>query len=630
MLLCAKESEGSFKMPLAKIQFAPGVNKEGTEYTADSGWFDSDKIRFRQGRPEKIGGWVKFSENSFLGVCRSIHDWASLESIKYIGLGTHLKFYIISGDLFNDVTPIRLTTGAGDATFAATDGSSTITVTESAHGAVVNDFVTFTDAASLGGNITAAVLNQEYEIASVPTTSTFTIAAKDTSGVTVTANSSDSGNGGSSTVAAYQINTGTNAFVTGTGWGVSGWGVTSFGSASSISSAGQLRLFSQDNFGEDLVFNPRGGGVFYWDESSGAGARAVNITTLAGASNAPTVALQVMVSDIDQHVIAFGSNPIGSSQIDPLFIRFSDQENAADWTPTATNTAGGVRINSGSEIIGAVQGRQEIIIFTDVSVHSMRFVGAPFTFQFQTISSDISMISPNAAVNARGSVYFMDKGGFYVYNGSVQPLPCSVKEFVFSNLNLGQAFKVFAAENNAFSEVTWFYPVGSGQTEITNYVTFNYAENLWSVGTLVRGAWRGTGTRNNPLATSVITTTNANYLYNHESGFDDDGSAMTAFVESGDLEIGDGDRLMMINRILPDFSFSGVTGDASMDLTVKGSNYPLETPSTLATTTVTDSTKASDIRARARHTVIRVESSGVGYGWRLGGLRFDMRQDGRR
>ena len=617
-------------MPLTKIKFAPGVNKEGTEYSADAGWFSADKIRFRQGRPEKIGGWVKYSETSFLGICRSIHDWASLESIRYIGLGTNLKFYVVEGNSFNDITPIRSTTSAGDVTFAATNGSSTITATDTSHGAVVNDFVTFSSAASLGGNITAAVLNQEYQITAVPTVNTYEFTAKDTSGSTVTANSSDTGNGGSSTVGAYQINTGLNNFLEGTGWGAGAWGMSAWGSASSISAAGQLRLFSQDNFGEDLLFNARGGGIFFWDESSGTGARAVNITSLSG-SNQPTIALQVMVSDIDQHVIAFGVNPIGSSAIDPLFIRFSDQENATDWTPTAINTAGGIRINSGSEIIGAVQGRQEILVFTDVSLHSMRFVGAPFTFQIQTVSTDISMISPKAAVNARGSVYFMDKGGFYVYNGSVQPLPCSVKEFVFSNINLGQAFKVFAAENNAFSEVMWFYPIGEGNTEVTNYVSYNYAEDLWSVGTLDRGAWQGVGTQNFPMATSVNNDTSAaNYLYYHENGFDDDGSAMTAFVESGDLELQEGERFMMVSRIIPDFAFSGATSDASISMTMKGSDFPLETPTTLSTSTITNSSTQSFIRARSRHQIVRVESSGLGYGWRLGDLRFDIRPDGRR
>ena len=616
-------------MPLTKIQFAPGVNKEGTEYSADSGWFDSDKIRFRKGRPEKIGGWRKFTEDYFLGVCRSIHDWASLESIKYIGLGTNLKFYVAEGSSFNDVTPIRLTTSAGDVTFAAVNGSSTLTITDTAHGAVVNDFVTYTDAATLGGNISATVLNQEYQIASVPTTSTYTITAKDVDGNAVSANASDTGNGGSSTVGAYQINTGLNTFISGTGWGAGTWGFGTWGSSSAVSSAGQLRLWSQDNFGEDLLFNIRGGGLYYWDESSGTGARAVNITSLGGASNVPTVALQVMVSDTDQHVIAFGANPIGSSNIDPLFIRFSDQENVADWTPTATNSAGGVRINSGSLIVGAVQTRQEILIWTDVSLHSMRFVGAPFIFEFTRVSSDVSMISPNAAVNARGSVYFMDRKNFYVYNGSVQPLPCSVKDFVFSNLNQDQAYKVFAAENNDYNEVTWFYPVGSDDTEITNYVTYNYSENLWSVGTLSRGAWAGGTTRQYPLAATAIDGGN-NYLYEQEVGYDADGEAMTAYIESGDLEMAEGEYLMFMSRIIPDFTFNGDQSDASANIVIKGSDFPLETATTLSTSVVTPSSTQSYVRNRARHSIVRVESTGSGYGWRLGDLRFDMQPDGRR
>ena len=616
-------------MPLAKIQFNPGVDKEGTEYTADAGWFDSDKIRFRKGRPEKIGGWQKFSTDSFLGICRSLHDWSSLESIKYIGLGTNLKFYVAEGSSFNDVTPIRATTAAGDVTFSATNGSSTITVSDTAHGAVVNDFVTFSGAVTLGGNITATVLNKEYQIATVPDTNSYTIIAKDADDAEVTANASDTGNGGSSTVGTYQINTGLNTFVSGTGWGAGAWGASTWGSASSVSAAGQLRLYSQDNFGEDLIFNARGGGIYYWDESSGTGTRAIEIGSLAGASNTPTIALQVMVSDIDQHVIAFGTNPIGSSNIDPLFVRFSDQQNAADWTPTATNTAGGVRINSGSQIIGAVQARQEILIWTDVSLHSMRFVGSPFIFEFTRLSSDISMISPNAAVNARGAVYFMDRGNFYVYNGAVQPLPCTVKDHVFSNLNQDQAFKVFAAENNDFNEVIWFYPVGTGDTEITNYVSYNYEENLWAVGTLARGTWIGAGTRNKPLATTAINGGN-NYLYEHEVGFDDDDQPMTAYIESGDVELGEGEYFMYMNRIIPDFTFSGNSSDATADIVIKGSNFPLESATTLSTSTVTPTSTQSFVRNRARHAVVRVESSGLGYGWRLGTLRFEMRQDGRR
>ena len=615
-------------MALRKVKFAPGVNKEGTDYTADQGWVDSDKIRFRQGNPEKIGGWQKYLLDSFEGVCRSLHAWSTLSSVKHIGVGTNLKFYITEGNSYKDVTPLRATTSAGDVTFAASNGSSALTVTDSGHGAVVNDFVTFSGAASLGGLIIASALNQEYQIASVSDANTYTVTAKDTSGDTLTANASDSGNGGGSVVGAYQINTGLNAFIASQGWGADGWGFGGFGSSTAISSGNQLRLFSQDNFGEDLIFNVRGGGIFYSDVSAGLSNRAVNITALSGASDAPTVALQVMVSDTDQHVIAFGCNAIGSSTIDPLFVRFSTQESARDWTPTATNTAGGIRINSGSLIVGAVQSRQEILVFTDRSVHSMRFVGGAFVFELSLISTDVSMISPNAGIDVGGQVYFMDEGGFYVYNGSVQTLPCSVKNHVFSNLNKSQAYKVFAAENSAYSEVTWFYPVGTGNTEITNYVTYDYAENLWSIGTLERGAWNDYGTGRAPLAASVITSSNANYLYEHETGHDDDGSAMTAFIESGDLEINDGESFMFVNRIIPDFTFSGA--DPEINLTLKGRNYPLESTTTLSSATVNQSTTESHVRARARHPVLRIESSGTGYGWRLGTLRFQIRQDGRR
>lgn len=616
-------------MPLSKIRFNPGIDKEGTEYTADAGWYDGDKVRFRKGRPEKIGGWRKFSQSPFLGVCRSLFDWASLEFLRFIGVGTNLKFYVTEGTNYSDITPIRDTTAAGDVTFAATDGSSTITVTDTSHGAVLNDFVTFSGAVSLGGNITADVLNQEYEITGVPTADTYTITAKDTGGATVTANASDTGNGGASVVGEYQINTGLNAYVAGSGWGASAWGASTWGSASPLSASGQLRLYSQDSFGEDLIFNVRAGGIYYWDESSGASTRAVALEDLAGASNAPTVALQIMVSDTDRHVIAFGCNPIGSSAIDPLFVRFSDQENAADWTPTATNTAGGVRINSGSIIVGALQTRQEILIWTDASLHSMRFVGSPFVFQFDRITSDASMISPNAAVDVGGVVYFMDRGNFFLYNGAVQVVPCTVKDYVFSNLNQGQAYKVFAAENRRFSEVTWFYPVGQDNTEITNYVTYNYAEGVWSIGTLGRGAWISSGTRDYPIASSVIDGGD-NYLYEHEVGFDDDGQPMTAYIESGGIELADGEQFAFMKRIIPDFEFSGNEDSATIDVVVKGADFPLQNKATLSTSTVTPNSTQLYVRNRAREIVVRLESDEAGYGWRSGDLRLDLRTDGKR
>ena len=616
-------------MPLLKLQFQPGINREGTEYSADAGWYNSDKVRFRKGRPEKIGGWEKYSVSSFLGVCRSLEDWVVADGVAYVGLGTTLKFYINEGSSYYDVTPIRATTTDG-VTFAATNGSSTITVTDDDHGAKVNDFVTFSGSASLGGLIIAAVLNQEYQIAGITSTDVYTITAKDTDGDTVTANGSDSGDGGSGVDGAYQISVGLNTYVQGVGWGASTWGASTWGSSRVLPASSQLRLYSQDVFGDDLIFNVRSGGVYYWDESSGTSARGVALSAVSGASDAPTIALQVMMSDVDKHVICFGVNPIGSSSIDPLHIRWSDSESAVDWTPTAINSAGGVTLSTGSIIIGALKTRQEMLIWTDAGMHSMRFIGSPFIFQFSVVNEGISMVSPKAAVNAGGAVYFMDRGGFYVYTGSIQPIPCSVLDYVFSNLNIGQAFKVFATTNVDHNEVTWFYPIGSDNTEVTNYVTYNYAEQLWSVGTMERGAWIEANSKNYPIASSVVTNSDTNYLYIQERGYDDDGSAMTAFIESGDIEMGDGEKYMLLSRMIPDFTFSGNTGSASMDVIVKGKDFPLEDLTTLSTSTVTSSTQQSFLRARTRSSAFRIESSGTGFGWRLGDLRFDMRPDGRR
>jgi len=618
-------------MPLLKLQFKPGINREGTEYSADAGWYNSDKVRFRKGRPEKIGGWEKYSSSAFLGVARSLHDWRSIDGVAYVGIGTTLKFYVNEGAGYNDITPIRATTSAGDVTFAkVANDDATLNVTDTSHGAVVNDFVTFSGAASLGGNITANVLNQEYQIASITSANVYTIEAKDTDGDEVLANSSDSGNGGSSVVGTYQINVGLNNYVQGVGWGSGTWSAGTWGSKTSLTAAGQLRLYSQDNFGDDLIFNAREGGVYHWDESAGTSTRGTALSAVSGASDAPTVALQVMMSDVDKHVVAFGVNPISTSTIDPLHVRWSDQESAVDWTPTATNSAGGVTLSTGTQIIGALKTRQEILIWTDEGIHSMRFSGSPFIFQFTVVNEGISLISPKAAANAGGAVYFMDRGGFYVYTGSVQRLPCTVLDYVISNLNIDQSFKVFASTNVDHNEVTWFYPIGSGETDNTNYVTYNYLEQLWTVGTMERGSWIEAATKNYPLSSSLITSSDSNYLYIQERGHDEDGSAMTAFIESGDIEMGDGERYMMLSRFIPDFTFSGDTGSASMDVVVKGKDFPLDSLTTLSTSTVTSSTQQSFIRARTRSSAIRVESDGLGYGWRLGDLRFDMRPDGRR
>lgn len=616
-------------MALTKVQFKPGIDKEGTEYSADSGWFDGDRVRFRKGRAETIGGWTKYVGGAIKGVARSLFDWGSADGNKYLGIGTNLKVYVENGGAIFDITPIRQTTSAGDVTFAATNGSSTLVVSDTSHGAVEGDFVTLSGAASLGGNVIAAVLNQEYQIDLIVNANSYNITAKDTSGNTVTANGSDTGNGGSSTVGTYQINTGTNFYVDSTGWGVGGWGIPAFGESVDLTVSNQLRLYSQDAFGDDLVFNPRAGGVFFWDESGGTSARAVSLSSLGGASNTPVAALQVMVSDIDRHVICFGANPIGSVALDPLFIRWSDQENAVNWTPTATNSAGGQVLSTGTTIVGAIKTRQEILVFTDVGIQAMRFVGAPFIYSFSPVAENVSMISPKAGVAAADAVFFMDREGFYVYRGAVQRLPCSVLDYVFSNLQFDQRFKIFATTNPDDSEVTWYYPVGDASADITNYVTFNYQEDNWSIGTLDRGAFIHAPTKEFPIAASN-SLTGDNYLYIHEFGHTADGEPINAFIASGGIGLGDGESFLSLRRVIPDFTFRGRESAVDLSLEVRGKDFPLDSESVLDTASINSSTGQYHLRARTREMIVKISTNGSEYGWTLGDLRFDIRTDGRR
>lgn len=624
-------------MPLSKVQFRAGINKEGTQFSASPSWFDADKIRFRKGRVEQIGGWAKYTETSYKGVARSLFDWGTSGAAIYMGIGTNLKFYVETGLTITDITPIRATTAAGDVTFAAVNGDATLTVTENSHGTVTGDYVTFSGASSLGGNILAAILNQEYEIATITDTNTFTVEAKDTNGDVVLANASDTGNSGASTVGAYQINTGTNAFLPSVGYSLGTYGSGTWGGGGTLTFAGQLRLYSQDSFGDDLIFNPRIGGVYYWDESVGISSRAVNLSALSGASDTPTIAMQVMVSQVDRHIICFGTNTLGSNSsnplddLDPLLVRWSDQENAADWTPTAINSAGGQVLSSGSEIVGAVKTRQEILIFTKESIHSMRFSGAPFVFQFAVISEQVSMLSPKAAVNTGDAVFFMDMEGFYRYLGSVERLPCSVLNHVFSNIDTTQLYKVFSSHNPSDSEVTWYYPTGTAPAEINRYVTYNYVENHWSIGTFDRGAWIQAKTKTNPIASSNdISSPKVNYLYNQETGDDADGSDIGGFVESGTMSIGDGESFVFMNRFIPDFRITGTANNASFAVEIKANNFPLNSLTTESTSTVLASTNQSHIRVRAREIAMKITSSGSGYGWTMGDFRFDMKTDGRR
>lgn len=625
-------------MPFQKLIFRPGINKESTAYANEGGWFDSNLVRFKKGLPEKIGGWVKATSSTYLGTGRALHAWVALDGTKFLGLGTTVKYYILEGTDFADITPIRKTS-TNSITFAATNGSSTLTVTDSSHGAVQGDFVTISGAVSLGGNINSNVLNQEYEIQTVPSPNTYTITAKNTSGVTVTANSSDTGDGGSGVDGVYQINVGLDVYVPATGWGADAWGSGSWGSSSSLGGNNQLRLWTHDNFGEDLILNVRAGSVYYWDKTNGTNNRAVALTDLAGANLAPTFALQTMVSDVDRHVICFGADPLNASgtartgAIDPLFIAFSDQENVAEWEPKTTNTAGSLRLSSGSQIIGAIRSRQEILIWTDTALYSMSFIGQPFTFGVNLINEGVGSIGPNAMVNTAKGVFWMDKKGFYNYAGSVVKLPCSVEEHVFGNINETQSYQTFGFLNKEFSEVGWFY-CSAGSNAIDKYVTYNYEENVWMIGELSRTAWLDEGIFANPKATS------SNYLFDHELGNDDDGNAMTnVFIESSDFDLGEGEEFQFVSRIIPDVTFNGTgsTGASGqkVNLVLKKRNFPGEDLSVGATGSCTSVTTKIDTRVRGRQAVLRIQSDDTdttvtGLGFKVGATRIETQPDGKR
>ena len=627
-------------MPLQKYLFNPGINKEGTDYTAEGGWFDGNLVRFRKGFPEKIGGWVKYLTESYDGTGRKLLGWVALDGTRLLGLGTRSKLYVQEGADFDDITPIRATSTNG-VVFAATNGSSVITATDDAHGASKGDFVTFSEAVSLGGVITAAVLNQEYLIASVPSVNTYTFTAKDTSGDTVTANSSDTGNGGSGVDGAYQISPGLDTYVDGTGWGASAWGDGTFGSSSAIGSNNQLRLWSLDSFGEDLIACPRGGSIYYWDYTN-ASTRAIALADLSGANLAPTLGLQVLVSDVDRHVVVLGADPINATAsgrtgaIDPLLVAFSDQENAAEWEPLSTNTAGSLRCSAGSQIIGGLRARQETLIWTDVALYSLQFIGAPLTFGLTLINEGVSLIGPNAPVNTPSGIFWMDKKGFYTYQGAVQPVPCSVHSYVFDDLNEGQAFQVFGFLNKQFNEVGWFYCSGSSET-IDRYVTYNYVDQTWAIGQLARTAWLDEGIASVPRAAGYDGT--SNYIYSHETGFDDDGAPMdNVFIESADFDIGDGQEFQFIKRAIPDVKFTGNGGtDQTINFVLKARNYPGQSLTTDQTSSFTGTTTKIDTRARGRQAAVRFESDDdasaglrTGVGFRIGATRLDLQPNGRR
>jgi len=622
-------------MALQKAVFRPGINREGTDYDNEGGWFDGNLVRFRKGRPEKFGGWTKIISNTFLGTCRALHAWIALEGTKYLGLGTNLKYYIQEGSGYNDITPIRSTTAAGDVTFAAVDGDATITVTDTANGAVQNDFVTFSGAVSLGGNITDTVLNQEYQIATIIDADNYTIEAKDTSGNTVTANSSDTGDGGASVVGEYQINTGLDVYVSSTGYGVGIWGAGAWGSSTPLSASNQLRLWTHDNYGENLIMNVRGGGIYEWIENNGVTTRAVELSQRSGANLVPTVGLQVITSETDRHLIVLGADPISggvrTGSIDPMLVAFSDQENELDFEPLITNTAGSVRLSSGSQIVGGCKARQETLIWTDTSLYSMQFVGPPYTFAVNLINEGAGLVGPKACATAPNGTFWMSNNNFYVYNGSVQTVRCQVQNYVFSNINLDQAYKIHAFTINDKTEVGWFY-CSANSDNIDRYVLYNYTEDAWSYGQLTRTAWLDTGVEPYPRA-----VTNG-YLYQQEYGFDADGSPMTnVYIQSSDFDIGDGESFQFIRRLIPDFKFLQNENDCSINIVLQTRDFPGNSLSIDSTSSIKSNTGQVNVRGRGRQAALRFESDddatddgNLGIGWRLGATRIDIRQDGRR
>ena len=619
-------------MPLIKLAFKPGINREGTSYSNEGGWYDGNLIRFRSGYVERMGGWAKANSNTFEGTVRKLHDFVTLSSANLLFMGSNEKVYLEESGSLHDITPIRSTVSLPNNPITTASSGGVVTVTTSgAHGASVGDYVTLASLTATDG-ITTAQLNKEHEIASVPSTTTFTV---DTGG---TASSGSTAGGGSSGTAAFQISVGLNSTVLGSGWGAGTWGRFTWNSSVGSLAGQTLRLWFADDFGEDLIFNLNDGDIYFWDATNGTSTRAVLLSSLTGASDVPTVARKVLVSDIDSHVLCFGANAIGSSDQDPLLIRWSSQESAIDWTPTATNTAGSLRLSQGSEIVAAVRTTRQILVFTDHSLHSVSFIGAPYTFGTALLADNIRIAGPNTAISINDVVFWMGQENFYVYDGRITPIPCSVRDYVFNDLNRNQSFKFHTGSLASQSEVWWFYCTADS-TEIDRYVVYNYANQTWYYGSLARTAWndRAAGQRSYPQATSTD-----NYLYNHEFGLDDGStnpsSAINAFIESSDFDIGDGYQFMFIRRLIPDLTFNGSDADnpaavfsmKSRDFSGDSYSTDSDTVTRSATSPVEQYTNEIFLRERGRQMSLKVENTAKGVKWRLGAPRLEAQPDGRR
>jgi hypothetical protein len=624
-------------MALARLFLKPGIDKQNTEYGAEGGWIDGDFIRFRYGLPEKLGGWKRFNgvATYLLGLTSEVFTWNNLAGSPYLAVGTTRKLYIFQGGSWADITPIRDTTAAGDVTFGpASTGSTTLTVSDTDHGATEGDFVTFSgvDASGLGGAITQAILQSEFEITSIIDADSYTITSP------VAANGSDSGDGGAAVVGAYQINIGSPVSFSSFGWGTGAWNLSTWGTPRPASTGLQLssRVWQFDIFGEDLICQLVNGQIFVWDTSVGTATRATVI------NGAPTKSTYALVSTPDRHLVCFGTETtIGNASTqDPMFVRFSNQEDINTFTETATNTAGGQRLTDGSRIVTAVRSRGQILIFTDTSLHGMQYVGPPYTFGFQQLGANCGCIGPHAAADVNGLAFWMGTEAFYVFDGTVKKMPCTVQDFVFKDINLTQGTKTHVGVNSQFNEVTWWYCSFTSDF-IDRFVTFNYLENTWHVGSMPRTAWVDIGTYPKPLGAEYLRDNNEatistiygltegrSLVYSHEDGVNADGTAITAFIQSGYFDISEGDNMLFMKRFIPDFK--NQVGNLTVNLLLRPYPQATASPSSLDPYVITPTTQKVDTRARGRQISLRIVSDAVDTNWRYGTLRVDVIPDGLR
>jgi hypothetical protein len=619
-------------MPLKKLQQKAGVNRENTRYTSENGYYVSDKIRFRQGTPEKIGGWQRISSTIFQGVCRSLWNWVTLGGQNLLAVGTNLKYYIESGGAYNDITPLRKTPATlANNPFATTSGSTTVVVTDATGGYINGDFVTFSGATAVAG----LTLNGEYQLSTIgASTTTYEITAASAANATTTG-------GGAAVVAAYQVNVGTAFAIPLVGWGAGAWGSGTWGIGSA--STNQMRIWSQANFGEDLIFGPNGGQIYIWKANTSLTTRGVLISSLVGASSVPTVQNLILISDSSRFTFAFGCNDYGSADQNPTLIRWSDQEDYLEWFPAATNQAGSLQLSHGSKIVTALQSRQEILVWTDSSLYSMQYQGPPAVWGAQLLADNISIAGPNACAIASGVTYWMGIDKFYKYDGRTQTLRCDLRQYIFQDINLEQAAQIFASTNEGFNEV-WFFYCSANSFTIDKYVTYNYAEDVWAYGTMARTAWLDSALRQHPMA--------ATYSYNivfHEQGNDDNETGTTlpinAVIETTEFDIDDGDHFGFVWRIVPDITFRGSdTASPQVTMTLipmqnsgSGYNSPISlggnsdaTIVRTATVPIEEFTGQVYVRVRGRQMIMKVESNQLGCAWQLGSPRIDIKQDGRR